>query len=761
MYSPKIISQKLSTIQSKIDYRPKPLQFTLRPYTVAESRFYTNHLYGLVEGKYVPGKPKTWQFNRPLLQDELNFIENERILCQNSFLYCATHYYFVKLSHTSENLSLFSPWVSQKIILDMWSEAEEAFFAIMMIYLKARQLGVSTVNELAIAHRIHFYTEKNALVASSDPDKTKKMAGMMKRCWDNTPPWLIGEYTITESKELWANFPENKSSVTCQHGTGLSGIARGDSPDLVHVSELPDFNNPTADVDEALINTIHENPTTFFVLESTAKGKTGKGEWWYEKWKWAKENYPKNKTRFRPVFLPWFIGTDIYPTTTWAHQFLPKPLSGPKAKWQPSKVTALHALKCKEYVEESPQLQKYLGEGWSLPLRQQYFWEFIRAEYEEKDQLFSFYTELCASDQEAFQRSGKGVISIEQAEYLRNTAKKLALFHGKPAVFAIIGEGVQPEHEPDLDEIDTSRPYIKILSDWDQSSDPKVYYLIPLHHHPNVWDKRLFIWEFPFPKVKIDGKMGEVEQEYSTGVDGSEGLEGRGDNSSIQVVKKGSLLWQAEQVAEFVCSSMMTIELLPYTLAIGSFFSKRSKEYVNQCRQTIEINFGGSGLQHNIRLAGWSNFHRWEGAYDNLKRRSAHKMGWETNAWSRPLLMGPVIRAIKGGFFKLNSPYLIEELTNLQRDLHDNQRIEAKGSDHDDRFFSAAPAFFSLHAWELYMMSKGDKSITQMFKGYKEEAVPGEGELTLAEAIAATEKNSNYEGKVSHYVYNNVLPTLD
>lgn len=749
MYAPKIIKSKLDAIQSQISKRPKHQQYNLTYFSIEQSQYYTRYLLSLIEGIYVPGKPKSWKFpDGVLTQNDYNFIENEIFLSQNDAMYWMTHYAYIKskLTDETESIILFSPNIAQRIIMDCWAESEAQFHAIMMLYLKARQGGVSTINELEIARRVQFFGRTNALVASSDPDKTKKMASMMQLAWDLQPPWMIGEYTIATSREQWAYFPETKSSVTCQHGTSMSGIARGDTPDVFHISEVPDFSDPEEDIDASLLNAVHENPFTFGVLESTAKGKTGKGKYWYDKWVWAINNYHRNRTRLRPVFLPYYIFTDVWPTKTWWRQFGPK---NPK-DWKPKKTTLLHAEACKRATAESPLLRKYLGDNWTLPIQQQYWWEFTRAEHEESDTLHKFLEEACSSWQEAFQRSGKGLITIEQAEYLRNAARPLATYQGKPAVFGIVGHGIPSEHEPDLDHVDTSRDFITIKTNWDETE--RIYRLIPLHHDPDIWEKRLFIWELPFPNKNY-------KLNYSTGIDGSDGLEGLGDNSAIEIIKKGSPLWPAEQIGEFCSNSLSTSDLLPHSLAIGTFFSCETEDGLNQCRQVVELNAGGRGLQHSLRLAGWSTFHHWEGAYDSIKRRTTNKIGWETNAWTRPFLTVDMVRLVKTGFFRLNSPYLIEELLNIQKG-DDNQRIEAKGEDHDDRFFAAMFGCFSLHVWELYLMSKGDSKIMKMFKSFNDMEEVLKEEETLAEVITKIEKTKPI-GRSKEYIMDRSLPTLD
>ena len=53
-----------------------------------------------------------------------------------------------------KRLVRFTPNIAQRLVLDIWSEMEAQRWAIMMLQLKSRQLGVSTLTELAVAHRL-------------------------------------------------------------------------------------------------------------------------------------------------------------------------------------------------------------------------------------------------------------------------------------------------------------------------------------------------------------------------------------------------------------------------------------------------------------------------------------------------------------------------------------------------------------------------------------------------------------------------------
>ena len=151
-------------------------------------------------------------------------------------------------------------------------------------------------------------------------------------------------------------------------------------------------------------------------------------------------------------------------------------------------------------------------------------------------------------------------------------------------------------------------------------------------------------------------------------------------------------------------------------------------------------------MQQQLKLHGWHNFHVWEGAYDSLRRRSPAraKLGWVTGTYSRPHLVGETLGAIREGYLKLNSLWLVKELSTLQKG-EDNARIEAKDSDQDDRFFGVGMAFFSLHIWELH----------QRKQGLIADSVESELEPDTGDHEYATSSVSN---PPIGYVYDNVLP---
>jgi len=240
--------------------------------------------------------------------------DNEIEMCRLDFLYWCENYAVIRAS--TDQLILFLLNRAQRIMLSVWAEMEEASFAIYIINLKSRQLGMSSLIEMAIAHRVQFYPSVKAVVASSDPRKSERMSAMMFLCWQHQPWWLKPSQ-VTSRAGVYAKFSHG-SEIYIEHGSRDSGIARGTTPSVVHLSELPDWEKPKELIDSSLMRAIHPDPWKMVILESTAKGI---GNWWHQKWK-ASLRWPRAK--FRPVFLPWFTDEYFWPTPTWLLQNPPR-----------------------------------------------------------------------------------------------------------------------------------------------------------------------------------------------------------------------------------------------------------------------------------------------------------------------------------------------------------------------------------------------------------------------------------------------------
>jgi hypothetical protein len=707
MFSAKVIAAKKRALQDGDVVRNiPPLDFTLTEYDVKTSLAGCAHLKSLVSptgpvryGRmYYRGKQITVNLIRPLTVEERQFIRNERLMCSISFLYCALRYLWIvsNLNADDESEMLFTPSFGQKILLSMCAWAEERGLYILLQILKARQLGASTFTELVIAWKIVFHFNVNALVGSSDPDKTKKMAGKMVYAWEHMPWYLLPEdLVITKSREQFVEVVSQNNYVTLQHGTQMAAIARGDTITDFHLSEIPDFSNPKEDIDAGLMHTIHHDSRTFGVMESTAKGKTG---YWPASWKVNIRAWSRKRYLFRPAFLAWFLGVDLYPTPNWL-KANPIPRN-----WKPKAETVAHVRKCERYAARDPLYVEHLGEGWKMPRAMQWWYE-VMQEAAEEDQdpgaIAKWMEEMPATPDEAWQSSGWSIFKPAFIESLRRAAADLADYHGRPAIFRLSCPPIDQEVPLIRSEIDTSRPPITITVDTQWGRHIRVYKLLPmLPHNLGLTDGLgyVYVYKWPDGDTRYTGQTGSGGIQHGLGLDAGYGV--RQDRTVAQVVRKGSPLTPYEQVCEFADDRVDANLGLYYADALGYFYSTVSDDCRVFCKQVIEIAAGGYDLQKNLRQLGWPDgaFHEWKGKYDSLKWHKATgnaKLGWETNSYTRPMLVTAGRAGVLSGHLKVNSPFCIDEIQTLRK-LEDSDRIEADSTSYDDRCFALFFPYFSM-----------------------------------------------------------------
>jgi len=661
MYHPIITRQQLKKAEELAAeqwYAVSGQSFTLRRHTPAEVRTAIDHFNSLIT--------ETGQLRRQLTLDERKWILNERTLCRWDFIYWLKNYHHIL---TWENqLILMTPNVAQSIIIDLYAEAELKGHAIAQLILKARQEGVTTLKQAVVAHRVQFFPNVISIVGSSRPDKSRKMVEKMELSWRNQPWYIRPRMTAYRAGE-YIEFGALGSSVGIQHGSKIkSGMARGETPTVVHLSEVSEFLNPQEDIDSAILFAMHEAPNMFLALESTAHGMMN---WWHKKWLYAKDHWndPNEPSMFQPVFLPWYVASDIYPTPTW---LLRNPIPD---DWKPSAICERHALRAAEFVQNWELLNKYLGKGWTMPRSQQWYWEVTRNQYAKEDRLNRFYAELCSDDVEAFAQDSASVFDAETI-MLYNEHKQMPI-----AVFGLDGpaDEIRPELRPDKRLIDPSLKPIDI---------DKKYTLYPLllSGYPSQTDpmNKFFIWEWPADEI-----------EYGLGVDTSQGI-GQ-DRSVIEVMRKANLLSTARQCAEFSSPHISSADLPPYVHSLARLFSRKLNGEPRQPLLVIEVNNGGDACQLAMRKMGWGRFHQWV-RYDRkvIDLSKATSLGASTNVWSRDLVITWLVKAIKDYMIDVDSPWLVQELATLGR-MPGVHKIEAFPGAHDDRVMALGWVFLSLH----------------------------------------------------------------
>lgn len=683
MYAPSKIAERLADARQLY-------QRDFEYHSPAEIDDFERHLVS--RGMYLYdeyGKPTSTQ---SLTEFERDWMLNEQVLILCDATYFLTRYAFLK--DEQNIIHRFSFRVPQQFLFDYICELESRDATIEIISLKARQLGVSTLVELLIAHRVIFAYGVNAIIGSADQTKTGLMGNMLFLAYDMLPVWLRPQSTRrVESERGMLVFGHTASGVSFQHGAQASGIARGTTPTIYHLSECASFTDAVNQIEASLFKAVHASPGVFGVLESTGEGDKG---WWPDTWRHAVANWRHNRARLCPVFLPWFCGVDLYPTTTWIRT---RPIP---AGWSPVRETREHVAKSELYVRANPLLQKYLcahqlshsigdGHEWRMPREQQWYWEVEHEQAKSKSIEGVFLQEMAGDDNEALQRSSESVFGHETIQVIEDHRKRDYLIYG------LSGQSIEDGHEPPPEDIDYSTERIPVRYG-SLRGDIYRWELIPLRFtvplresEPEDAVGKLIVFHPPRHGVS-----------YSIGVDTSEG---KGEDSTvISVWSTGDRSAPDVQCAEFASAYVNHVEAFSFILCIAAYYGQFMETGVTRWKEPYvsieQVAAVGDTAQLQMRKMGYTNFHRMT-RYDSkrVNKNRASKLGWYTFGWSRPLLVGNFVHAARNGWAEINSPWMINEMRHFEVHLtaRGKERLEHEEGEHDDRLFAAAMAIFCPH----------------------------------------------------------------
>lgn len=624
--------------------------------------------------------PDFKRLKRPLQPDEQQFIQNERMLCALDFRgHWLPHYAWIV--DWKKQPVRFTPNVAQSIILDLWAEDERVGNAIWMLQLKARRLGVSTLSELNVTHRYLFQPLSNCVVASADPQKTIEMAGMIRYCFNQQPWWLTPRVNkIKHDIPVEIGEEGAYSTLAIQAGNQFTGVARGAAPNIVHLSELCEWDDAAALIDGALMPAILDDENVFGILESTAKGYG----WWKEKWEQTKKDYARGTSRERPVFLPWYVGTDIYPTPA---DMRKRPIP---PDWIPDDRTIKHAERARDYVLANPLLFQHLAKNdrrWQMPREQMWWREMGYQTAREAKKLHIYLAEYCADDFEAFQIQQNPLLDQEIIIGYQERTRLPA------AVYTIVGPEIPPALVAPQRDWDRSKPTITVTTKELLPRYDVKYQLIPLRFEGyDTFDEqlKLLVWEMP-----------SYAFNYGVGVDCSEGV-GQ-DNAVINVLREATPMREPGQVAEWAANTVTAFQLWPLILAVGSLYSQINafSDERKQCRLAIETWTNGAAAQNELQKRGWYNFHPMYYAGDSRKPKApgqVNRIGVITNAVLRAAIQDYWMTCLKEEAIDLPSPYLVREITTLE---NVDGKAQAMLGEHDDRWMALGFPLLSLHQGKM------------------------------------------------------------
>lgn len=631
------------------------------------------------------------------------FVSNERAMSAIDCEYFLTRYYKIAANN---RIVQFSLRAGQRAFYKVIQDLEARGKSIEIQCLKARQQGISTLIEGIMTHRVLFIPGAKCAIGSANDQKTYVMMGMMYTALEHIPWWLGPKQTKDKrSSAPILEFGHLGTSIVIQSGSMKGGIGQGTSPTAVHLSEVCDFTDPVAQIEEGLFKSVHPSPDIFMVLESTGNGNTG---WWADLWRSNKENYWQGLSRQLPLFLPWFMTPELFPTPEFRlnHKV--------RDDWEPAPETRAMALKCETYVRYTPILRDILGEGWKLPIEQKWFWEWNFMDARRRRTEKSWTRQMPCDDFEALIGEHDSVFDQDSINHIEVNRDR------NGGVYGILGEGIAEKHEPNPLEVNGKGR--RLSSSWITPKEERLEWIfLPLRYldteKPEFSPlKKLMVWEFP-----------EKNADYSVAADTGTGV--GGDRSPIIVTKTGRDALPDTQVAEFCCDDITNVEIYAYVAAIVALYATHMEEGRHPKIIIEQKRKYGDTCQHQLLLMGMKRHHEFI-TYDKKtlkpKSREGMRLGWFTNEWSRPMLLGMFKYAIENGWYIVNSRWLLEEMEGFEQHLTTagKTRMDHQGGKHDDRIFAAAMGYFTHHHLDV-MIERAKKRYNQPIEeGYSVDYSP-------------------------------------
>lgn len=272
---------------------------------IQEAIDYFNQYFKKAKGDHIVA----WSMFKP---GELKFVEEEIARCAGDFRYYAANYHVVATK--SEGLKTLHPfWDSQEIFYFQVVKIRLTGGKIIrLVIMKARQLGISTVCQGMLFHNTIFTEACNSLVVAQDPDQADYLFGMSRTAYDSLPWWMRPESRY-ESKGRYLQFervddmertinPGLRSNIFVAAANKMTGVSVGKGIRTCHMSELSDWADAGKTLGEHIFPAMEGSTDLLALMESTARGRGGKGRTWFEFWKGA----VNGENGWTPIFIESF-----------------------------------------------------------------------------------------------------------------------------------------------------------------------------------------------------------------------------------------------------------------------------------------------------------------------------------------------------------------------------------------------------------------------------------------------------------------------
>jgi hypothetical protein len=470
-----------------------------------------------------------------------------------------------------------------------------------IIVLKARKVGFSSATQAKMIHRCTFRQHYEAVVVAQDGKTGEKLYNIGEKIYVNLPndPELkpkLGRHRRAQflhfvGDGLWQHgeaFPDSSYFVDT---AGEYEAGRGATPSAIHASEVAFWPAAMTKL-TALKNSVPREAETMFVIESTAKG--------YNEFKDLWDDAEQGRGSYEAFFWPWWKEAEYkldFDSPDERERFVIGDPNDPRA-------------------EEEPDLVKH----YELTL-EQLNWRRLTISDECNGDVPTFHQEYPSSPEEAFISTGSKVFDPYRSAQLMKRVERT---------------------DPSKPDLLIPGPVIADLTPTDMRTEPTMSGTIEVPGGALLERRQKGIltqaapWRFWLPEDG-DGQLVR-DSEYVMGVDVSGGkteTTQEPDYHAIEVIDHRT----REQVAEY--RSRVEPRLLVMEILLGALF-------FNQALVAIERT-GSWGM---APLSILYNDYHYPFLYRSRKTGTTsdkveHRLGWDTNTRTKPLLIAGMAELIR------------------------------------------------------------------------------------------------------------------
>jgi len=781
VYSQTIIAANLSRVIDAERVRRNDPKFSIIRFSPAEIDEIVEHLDKLVDKSSVKEEGQ-FSWKRDLTSTEQRFIDNELILCQLDARHWAENYAVIELASSSDKpegwdmledtalhpksgpLGKFLLNGMQLSLLDKLASLEERSYdqlargvpvnGILLIILKARQLGASSFWQMLIRHRVNFYSHFSALVASIDAQSTQALQRRSDRIWDHLPLWMRATIR-TQTKDGGIVF-NNGSIIELQDFRQQKDLGKGETWQGFHGTELSILTEDrySNHFDEGLYPSIPFDRRVLFGEESTAKGKTGA---WYDLCTNVMSGTAEGGAgRFDWHFSPFYLIDSFDSARGQRSKYRLEPTPG----WSPNPDTVNVA----DRVWATSHLYMPDHSRVRLAPEVMYWYELTRQQYFRKGRLNIFKQSYPIEPIDAFQHSAAGAFTNETIDRLQNVCAHWA--ESSPPM---------PYRLMTTDEL----PEVELYADHSRTPIHHVgpYHLGPMHDaelEDAHKDARGIVWLFEQPDARYT---------YVESSDPANGIpkwtrlarthdDINKDNATAQVWRKllssgpcekcGSLGWlpteqkgvqleclacdgrgriggRGVQVADYAAPlDPEDLALILYVL--GRIY--RGASDLDECELIINrIGVGMLTIRTLQNKFSYTNLWQTEAVQDGLTIKTLAQIGFNEHPSTVPILHSRGRLLIVRRDMEPRSKFLIKELSDAvvkivgapsetSQALRSYERffVPPGGGRHDDRMVTTF-----LAGWVLFPVRDGDDLSEQPLEGLMRDVAAGQAHLYTKE----------------------------